>query len=295
MLNYSIHTYELYARLTLREYPMVYQAQKELKPSIEHKSLSYSQIKYKEDSFIFRKFPTHGINYIKLCCTKCDGVMLNWRLYIVVNPYNALNDCAQSDKNIIMPCQINTAYEKINNSLTDILPPTIVNYLTLRRVDFCVNLPFPSQSQAEKYIHLLRLGVPPKVLTEKRIYDEIQRREIPYKDSLLLECVSYSFEIYSKYVQMKNRKLQNPEYASGIVRIELRAGKQKLLQLAKKYELCSPESDYHTFLIHTPYIARQEITEILCKMVGSKDFHSYSYVKEKFYNLISAIYISHVC
>lgn len=180
-----------------------------------------------------------------------------------------------------MPYHINTAYEKINSSLTDILPSMIVNCLTLKRVDFCVNLPFSSQSQAEEYIHLLRLGVPPKVLTEKKIYDEIQRREIPYKDSLLLECGSYSFEVYSKYIQMKNRKLQNPECASGIVRIELRADKQKLQQLARKYDFPLSEQDYSFFLIHAPYIAKQEITKILSSMVGSKDFHHYSYTKDK--------------
>lgn len=281
MLYFSIHTYELFAKLKYFEYCTVYQNLKDLTPSIEKNFIPNSKEDIGKTTMIFRKLSISGINSIEIDIISSKSSLLQIFLYIIVNPHNALHECSQSDEKIILPDQIEIADSILYNQLVAIFPVNIINKLSVSRIDFCVNLPFASQSQAEEYIHLLRLGVPPKVLKEHKTYDKIQRREIPYKDSLLLECGSYSLEIYPKYVQMKNRKLQNPEYASGIVRIELRAGKQKLLQLAKKYELCSPKSDYHTFLIHTPYVARQEIPDMLSKMVGSKDFYRYSYVKEK--------------
>lgn len=281
MLYFSIHTYELFTKLTYLEHYRIYSVLKKLNPSIDKEIIPYTQKNLEKTIVVFRKLSIYGINSIELNSISYESSMLQSFLYIVVNPHNALYACSQSDEKIILPDQIETADSILYNQLTAILPINIISKLSINRIDFCVNLPFASQSQAEEYIHLLRLGVPPKVLKEHKIYNKIQRREIPYQDSLLLECRSYSFEIYPKYVQIKKRKLQNPEQAIGIVRIELRANKQKLLQLAKKYKLCSPKSDYRTFLIHTPDVARQEIPDMLSKMVGSKDFYHYSYVKEK--------------
>lgn len=281
MLHYSIHTYELFTKLSYYEYYKIYQILIELRPAIEKKIIPYPQKNLEKTNIIFRKLSIYGINSIELNSISCENSVLQNFLYIIVNPHNALHSCSQSDEKIILPDQIEAADLILYDQLAAIFPVTLINRLSVSRIDFCVNLPFPSQPQAEEYIHLLRLGVPPKVLKEQKIYDRIQRREIPYKDSLLLECQSYSFEVYPKYTQMKKRKLKNPECATGIVRIELRAYKQKLLQLARKYNLPSPKCDYHAFLIHAPYIAREEITKLLSKMVGSKDFYNYSYVKEK--------------
>lgn len=112
-------------------------------------------------------------------------------------------------------------------------------------------------------------------------FDHTQHRYIPYKDSLLLECKSYSFEAYPKYRQMNILKKKNTETGLGIARLELRASKYKIQQLAKKYHLPSPEDNLNAFLARSPEITRNEIPYVMSKMAGSGSFYDYSYIIDK--------------
>lgn len=78
--------------------------------------------------------------------------------------------------------------------------------------------------------------------------------------------------------------MQNPSDAFGMIRLELRATKTKILQLAKKYNLFFTSQDYIAFLSKAPDISRQEIPRIMAKMVGTQCFHSYQYISDKIEN-----------
>lgn len=280
MINYSIHTYELSMNVSSDEYHSIYQYLSSLHSSEEKKT--YETSKTQILSYFFRKLPFYGINGIILKTIKLveDNIFI-YKIYIIINLYNALLSYNQSNECIIKPEQISDALKIIDRQLTHILPAQITKQLSLNRIDFCLNLPFKNQQQAEEYIQLLRLGIPPKALKAIKTLDVNQHRKLPYKDSLFLQCGCYSFEIYPKYIQMKNRNLNHAEQALGVVRIELRAKKQKIMQLAKKYSLPLPSLDYHTFIKNSPLITQPEITSILSKMVGNQDFHNFAYTKSK--------------
>lgn len=279
MLNYSIHTYELYAELNYYETTMIYKNLKKLNASIQTCSEATNNFKIQMYYFTFRKLPYPGINSIKLTIIKGKKGILKHHLYITLNPNNALHSVSNSDENIINSLQIETALHIIENNIMQILPPYIYQRLSLFRADFCVNIKFQTQLQAEEYIKLLRLGIPPKALHEHLTLDKVQHRYVPYLESLLLECNSYTFQIYSKYAQMQSKNLRQShiDAAVGIVRFELRAEKNKITQLQSKYKDLLSDNSYTTFLCAAPYIAKQEITDLLNKMVGRKDFHSFAH------------------
>lgn len=281
MLNYSFHTYELYANLEVKEYIEIYHTLKEGNPSIEKKSYN-SKTHLTKTVYTIRKIHMPGINTIKLTSIILDNnITLQCNLYVIINPLNALLSCNESNEKIIDSLHVKTALQIVDQYLSNLLPPTILNKLSLSRIDFCVNLPFSTQCEATEYISLLRLGIPQKVLKEELRLDKHQHRFLPYNDALLLTCGTYSLEIYSKYIQMKKRNINGADRALGLVRVELRATKPKIQQLANKYQLPSPIDNYNFFLQHAPIITKQEIPYMLTKMVGSKDFHRFQYAKDK--------------
>lgn len=280
MIDYSIHTLELQTFITNIDRCYIAKLLKPLHPSIQLKTVCTKKGLTKT-ACIYRKLPYYGINSIILYSISYKDNISTNLIFIDINPYNVLHSYCQSSSNIIEAREINRAINAIYDSLSQILQPKIINALTLNRLDFCANLIFTSQIQAEEYIKLLKRGVPSKVLSERKHLDEKQHRYIPYKDSLLLGCKSYSFQIYPKYVQMQNHNMKNTDGATGMVRFELRAKKAKLEQLAHKYNIISPKENCRQFLINAPFITRQEIPEIVSKMAGCHNFYKYHEIKSR--------------
>ena len=280
MVNYSIHTLELETCLSHEDFYELKQALQKQHPAIEPKTIPLKN-DFITISFIYRHLSYYGINSITLTAIKLKNYTLRYLLYLYLNPFQALHMCRQPDSCIIEAKKINIAMELILYNLTSILKPEIINTLTLNRLDFCANLLFPSQIQAEEYLSLLKRGIPSKVLSEVKHLNASQHRYTAYKESLLLKCNSYSFQIYPKYRQMIQRYGKAPDNALGMLRLELRASKPKLEQLAKKYNIISPKIDFLQFLSQTPYITKKEIPKIVSKMVGHHNFYRYQKIKSK--------------
>lgn len=289
MITYSIHTFQLQTRISTEEFLRLRTVFHSLQLSVEtRKDSSRKYPNCLNHIFTYRHFPFYGINSITLLINqrilKSDDPIVKYYLYININPYNALYQCKNSGADIIAPEDIKASIDIIQHNLNQFLSPETIKMLTLNRLDFCMNLIFTHQSHADEYMKLLKKGVPQKTLTEKKYFNPVQRRLTSYKDAFLLECKSYSFEIYSKYRQMLARKMKNPDSASGMIRLELRASKTKILQLAKKYNLFFTSQNYIAFLPKTPEISRQEIPRIISKMVGTQCFYTYQYISDKIEN-----------
>lgn len=282
MVNYSIHTIQLYCRLSYTEYISIKDTLFTLDCSIQSKQYTTKK-GITKNSISFRRLPYYGFNSIELVNIKDDvnGINLRYTIYFIVNLYNAQACLPGSNCRIISPTSIESAIHSIMNDIRKIIGKSLLTILKLKRVDFCMDLAFGNQNSAQEYISLLKLGIPRKHLHEYKYRDPIQHRKVAYKESLLLKCKSYEFQIYPKYWEMINRKISNPEEASGIVRIELRAKKDKLSRLAEKYHIPYPEHSIEKFLIHSPAITYNEIPKMISKMVGQHDFCSYDSIRDK--------------
>ena len=282
MLNYSIHTYEIATQLSFDEYWEIYNILQAFNPSIEHISYPYPTGRTSH-TFYFRHLSgIYGIDSIRLQRIETTQSILTSNIHIIINPYNTIHKQKHSDANIIDSNMIAEALHEINRILGTIIPHHILERLELSRLDFCVNLPFPTQQQAEEYIQLLRLGIPPKALTEHLHYDKKQHRQLPFRESILLKCFSYSFQIYSKYRQMEVVMPHiNTVSAQGVVRLELRASKPKLRSLLKKYNITGTHTTAILSEAYIPLIARSEICNLVSSMVGYGDFFTFNEIKER--------------
>lgn len=296
MLNYSLHTIELTARLkakdalALEKHLYTYNESSTKKMSVRKEHRRINDIL--ERTKIWQHIPFPGI--CKITCkseyktTDNGGYYLSNDLYIIINLYRVLHSGSDENIQLINSEEIVDAINTARHSLKILLSEEIENLLTLSRTDFCVNLPFETQTEAREYLTLLRRGIPIKALKEYKEFDQIQCAIVPYTDSLLLVCDRYDLQIYPKYDQMLKHALAGAELAKGILRIELRARRRKLEQLAEKYNIPSPQEDYIKFLVSAPLITKQEIPYILARMVGHHAFTSYKAVKD-------AIKAQHFC
>ncbi|MCM1190062.1 MAG: hypothetical protein NC541_12290 [bacterium] len=282
MINYSVHTIRLYCRLTYTDYISIKDTLFTLDCSIQPKPYKTKK-GITKDSLIFRKLPYYGFNSIELVNIKDDinEINLRYTIYFIINLYNTHTCLPNSNCRIISPADIESAVHNMMRDIRKIIGKRLLTVLKLGRVDFCIDLAFNNQHSAQEYINLLKLGIPRKNLHEYKYRDSLQHRKVAYKESFLLKCKSYEFQIYLKYKEMLNRKISNPEEASGIVRVELRAYGDKLSRLAEKYHIPYPECSIDNFLAKCPTIAYHEIPKMLAKMVGQRDFFPYDSVREK--------------
>ena len=277
-MNYSIHTYELSARINFNEFFEIYESLKEFKPSIQKEHRSCFSANVRQTVYHFRQLDgAYGIDCITLNKIDSGPAMLEADISFIINPYNTVNMQKHSDAHIVDAECLSASTIYIIGILEKILPINVMRRIELSRVDFCTNLKFQTQQQAEEYISLLHLGIPPKVLKERRIFDTTQRRYIPYKYAILLECGDYSVEIYSKYKQMENRfPSASVEAAKGMVRIELRANIEKIFRLMQRYNF--PRMNVFEFLSehYACRIYSEELPGIIASMVGNGNFVPYN-------------------
>lgn len=149
MVHYSIHTLELQSCISHEDFYELKQILQKQHLSIEKKEIPMKN-NFFSVSYIYRHFPYCGINSITLTLIKAKTHTLRYLLYIYLNPFQALHMYPHPDSSIIEAGKINAAMKSILCALTNILKPDIINTLTLNRLDFCANLIFPSQVQAEK-------------------------------------------------------------------------------------------------------------------------------------------------
>lgn len=291
MLNYSIHTYQLFVKLSYNEYYDLLNKLNTLNASIEKQNtrdtIDFGEYPIVRKSYFYRKLKMPGISEIELFRIvvlspehEHDVSVLQAGAYIRINPYNAVHALHNSTHDIVDAYDIETAAQLVSDKLLTLLGDEIHSRLKLCRCDFCVNLPFDSADTASLYIKLLQKCIPKPSLKEPTCIDPVSHHAVPkYPDSLLLECGSYSFEVYSKQAQMKNKNIGNSDFATGLVRLELRAEKAKLDTLYKKYG-GSPKN-YIAFLKNAPTACSLEIIKLLAPMVGTGDFVSYHKVKKQ--------------
>ena len=284
--KYSIHTLELHSELTPNDYDTFYSLLGKLDLSIEKTIFKLKKIRIPNENklYTYRHFGIHsGINSIKLLTCKND-CFTNRYIQIYINPYNVVCTSQNTGAGIIAEEQIRNAMDTIQAYLTSLFPFFPFNAYTLKRLDFCLDIKYPTQIQADEYIKLLKKSIPRKILKEKKYFNKTQRRFIPYEDSLMLECKSYAFEVYPKHRQMKICKRKGADTTVGITRLELRASKSKIKQLAVKYRLPQPTENVNTFITRSPEITRKEIPDMISGMTGTGTFHTYNYIMNQIYD-----------
>lgn len=218
-----------------------------------------------------------------LTCINRDLLLtLETMLEIALNPMRAVCDTAQKNAKAISPDLLPDALAAVLFSADQMFRLDLLDDVSLSRVDFCTDLKFDRQEQADEYIRLLKKVPCKRVLREVLHWDSTQRRWVPYSESKLVRCGSYEFQIYPKQPQMLTRGLSGAEYAKGVVRIELRAGRKKLKSLHYKYAaLLNPCENWCQELMVMAGLSGKIIEGMMIDMLGTGDFYPMKTILQK--------------
>lgn len=192
-----------------------------------------------------------------------------------------INPSFRAEARLVKPENLQTALERIFKRLANVIPSDIIEDLQISRIDFTGDLQMQTQEQAEEYIALLKKGRQIRSLEEKIHYDYVEEKWETYDESWCLECGSYEFQVYSKYEQMIARKLSGAEYARGIVRFEMRCGRDKIRAIAKKHriDMDMPVMDVLCCLAYAA--PESEIKSIMGPSVGTGSFCTLAELKKR--------------
>ena len=280
--EYSVHTFELQTQI---DYNTIHSLNNTFfnksAYSIEKKTKLHKK-KLCSCSYTFRQLNLPRINSITLKGIDLASGIPRYYVNVKINLQTAISSF--NTAHIIHPDKIEEAMSKVHRNLTLLLPSEIIESLHFKRIDFCMNMIFDSPEQVPLYMKLLKKGITPASLQEYKFISPTQHRMITYKESFLLKCKTYSFQIYDKHKQMINRNLQNSDTAIGMIRFELRANRNKIISLCDKYNILYPDYNKMKFLKQIPQITKCEVEKLCTTMYGTGDFHNYTYVKNKILN-----------
>lgn len=192
-----------------------------------------------------------------------------------------INPSFKAEARLVKPENLQAALERIFKRLVRVIPSDIIKDLQISRIDFTGDLQMKTQEQAEEYIALLKKGRQIRSLEEKIHYDYVEEKWGTYNESWCLECGRYEFQVYSKYTQMIARKLSGAEYARGIVRFEMRCGRDKIRAIAKKHgiDMDMPVIDALCCLAYAA--PESEIKSIMGPSVGTGSFYTLAELKKR--------------
>lgn len=142
----------------------------------------------------------------------------------------------------------------------------------INRIDYCVNIRLAGRDAVTDYMRLMKKGSYPYSAERKAEYDQTQKRWIPTRDSFTVYSDTFEFSIYNKSRQMFNEGRGYSEddlrAAEGMVRIEYRAGRNKVHREEEKHTCGSLQE----FLGITGQIAAENIPRYIGLCYGTGRF-----------------------
>lgn len=254
-MNYSIHTIEL-----RREYRTHIEFNKLLSRLYAMSRGRFSIFQLEDNVWHAEIFKGKGIRVV-LKKTKLGGYLK----FII-----SLNDLLSSDDklSLIDPQHIQEALNSADTMLTgEFGEDFAINNLELSRVDYCINVNVGSGENVRAYINLL-------YRCDMRKGYKVIGLECPDFDSTKgytarNDIVGTEISFYDKQKQLEQRKYEDSERASGILRIELRLTKSKAVK--EHTEGCI---NNHERIVYCIGNSRREILAVVRQLIPDGDYYS---------------------
>ena len=198
------------------------------------------------------------------------------------NVYDYITAATYSDMNM--------AIINFNNEMKKISPllKTFYDY-SIKRVDYCINFylkELVTECSQEQIIDLLKRGDVPPSYKEWTKFDEKAHRNKSRPESFYLYNSSVTINCYSKYMQLKNKSIENQkkgrapipiqelEATRDIIRFEVQCKYHKTFTLNQKAEVLGNHelNKYKTLLGYNFY--NEEVHYYWNKVIGKGDWYS---------------------
>lgn len=211
-----------------------------------------------------------------------DGQILDRMIHFVVNPGHLFDNTEHPYTTIIDYDKLAKVPAKLNELIQGLCTefPDITSRCILSRIDYCINYWMNSQDEIEEYFKLLQKYKTPIHFQPLKFYDKKKHRNSVRSGEITMRCKSYELSLYLKRTQMLNSPYNYSKneisHATGQIRIELRARRNKLYSLKKKQQL---RREDELQLLQSPN-AVDTIIKILKSMYGFGDFYSMKKAKQ---------------
>ena len=242
--GFSIHTLELSAKVTGREYI-------EMKETLYHQQENDPQKgwMYRKDSkndkwekHVCNLYCTHGVRVILECNNNdtCDTHFVR----MVINPRKII-DPDSSYLGILPPEK--SSIKKLKKSFQALFEDSVffndIDGYKLSRLDLCTNIRCDNQSLFRELVRVLRkLPTPPKY--ERKLYKhEDKKKANRYnKHYLRYHCGTHELIIYDKTYQISENNLviAYEKLPKGVLRFEVHCEREYLRKLEKKHNIEKP-------------------------------------------------------
>lgn len=211
-----------------------------------------------------------------------DGQILDRMIHFIVNPGHLFDNTEHPYTTIIGYNKLDEVPTKLNELIQGLCTefPDITSRCILSRIDYCTNYWMHSQDEIEEYFKLLQKYKAPIHFQPLKFYDKKKHRNSGRSGEITMRCKSYELSLYLKQTQMLNSpynySTNELSHATGQIRIELRARRNKLYSLKRKSHL---KKEDELQLLQSPN-AVDTIIRILKSMYGSGDFYSMKKAKQ---------------
>lgn len=248
--NYSIHTFEFWIPIRIRERDNIYQKiasklQIDLYRSRKHTNNISNSSGVRREVRCFKGLECKGIKRIDFVIIRGDGgVIYNVYLSAIVNPRKLLGYEKFRDVCIVPERELGRICERLVAELVKLgFSNECILDCQLARIDFCTNFQMKNQEQAERYLKILKKGREVYGMKWKKVYDDVGHRQKFPKNEATQRGENNDLSIYLKAAQMEeNRKyfdIAEIEMAEGQIRIEMRTYRRKVHYLEKRYDIYS--------------------------------------------------------
>ena len=276
--KYSIHTITMRARMTEKSARSVTEKLTSYDNKVKQGYYPYESTKHNFSCIKYKFARQFGFNSVSISKIEKGG-MCRWWLDIKINPRRMFHENNHPFVYIANPDEVIQAYQEIGYFLNIIgIDEITQDSFYIQRIDFCVNIDLGSREAANTYMRLMKKGAYPYNGSRKMEYSVSGHRYIPTINSFTVSSTGFEFSIYDKQKQLSEKEkysLQEIREAEGIIRIELRATRRKVLR-EEKINQCENAMD---LLLLIPQISEHNLTRYLQLTYGTGKFVQFGSAK----------------
>lgn len=281
---FSIHTFEVFARLTAREYTRIknnlfnIQNEQKLKGGI-YKEKSWKGKGERYRCSIFKK------SGIRITLEKnCNKEMEFYIIRIIVNPRKLIDPhCPPVGIFIPEKANIKKVAEAFNEVLKDTDIPNDLNWYKLSRIDRCVNIYCDNQRLFRELVRVLRkLPTPPKYERKYHVSGDRKADNRYNKHSICFACKTRELIIYDKTYQIIENGIvvDYEDLPQGVLRFEVHEERERIRKVEKEH----PEFTTQDILWHFVKTSEEKIPRAFSQCFSEVPFLRI----EKIYETIEA-------
>ena len=269
---FSIHTFELFAKLTAREFERIKSNLFEIRDRQNRKGAFYKDKSWTGEGERYRCtiFKHYGIRIaLEKNCTK--GVETHY-IRIIVNPRRLTEpDCAPVGIFVPEKSNMKKVVAAFHAVFEDTAIPNDLNWYQPSRIDRCMNIYCDTKKMFRELVRVLRkLPTPPKYERKYRTRGNRKERNKYNKHYIRFACKTREIILYDKTFQVieSGQEVDYEELPNGVLRLEIQENRERIRKVEKEH----PEFSTEDILWHFVKTSEEQMIRAFSKCFSDVRF-----------------------